>query len=178
MDYVTREDIRKLLREKKGDRAETRVAIKITLLGLFSMIIGSIFWGLSYFSVFPNNLVWISTIILTGSSLSGFTVFFILIGEYLYYQYHEPFLVRHWLYQGVVRTFLQIFFFGSFIFIFILSWRFFYNQFDLFFLFLVFIFSLPVELGKYFSRKEKIRDWLEDLISKETKDSKEDTSRA
>lgn len=177
MDYVTEEDIRKLLQEKKGDRAETRVAIKITLLGLFSMILGTIYWGLSYFSAVPNNLVWVSVSILTGSSLSGFTIFFTLIGEYLYYQHHEPFLRRHWLYQGVVRTFSQIFFFGSFILIYILSWRF-YNHFDLFFIVLFFLFSLPADLGIFCSRKEKIRDLVKDTISKETMDSKEDTSKA
>ena len=177
MDYVTKEDIRKLLQEKKGDRAETRVAIQITLLGLFSMILGAIYWGLSFSSAVPNNLVWVSVSILTGSSLSGFTIFVASIGEYLYYQYHEPFLRRHWLYQGVVRTFFQIFFFGSFILIFILSWRF-YNNFDLIFIVLIFVFSLPVYLATICSRKEKIRDWVEDMISKETTDSKEDTSKA
>lgn len=173
MDYVTREDIRDLLQEKKGDRAETRVAIQITLLGLFTMILGVMYWGLNYFSAAPNDLVWVSVSIITGSFLSGFTIFFILIGEHLYYQYHEPFLRRHWLYQGVVRTFFQIFFFGSFILIFILSWRF-YNHFDLFFIVLFFLFSLPADLGTYCSHNEKIRDWFEDLIL----ENKEDKSKA
>ena len=176
MEYVTKEDIRKLLQEKKGDRAETRVAIQLNLLALFIMILGSFYWFLTYFNQAPNILLWFPLNILIGGCLSGFTIFFTQIGAYLYYRFHEPFLARHWLYQGVVRTFSQIFFFGSFIIIFVLCWRF-YPDFDVIFLGLFIILSIPVELGTYCSRVERIRNWFEDVASKENEDSKERTPK-
>ena len=173
---MTKDDIRKLIQEKKGDRVETRVAIQLNLLALFIMILGSFYWFLIYFNQAPNILQWFPLNILIGSFLSGFMTFFTYIGAYLYYQFHEPCLARHWLYQGVVRTFSQIFFFGSFIIIFILCWRF-YPDFDVIFLSFFIFLSIPAEMGRYCSRMKRIRNWFEDIASKENEDSKESTSK-
>lgn len=170
MDFVTKEDIQELLREKKGDRIETQIANKVTIIGCFGIIVGSWFWCIMYFSPNPNDLLFLPVGIFTGSCLSGCTMFFILIGHYLYFQYHESFLSIHWLYRGFVRTFIQIYFFGSFVFLYLLCWRF-YDQFDIVFVLLLILFSLPSDLGLLCSRIERIRSWFEDYASKETKDS-------
>ncbi|UCE13836.1 MAG: hypothetical protein JSV04_01350 [Candidatus Heimdallarchaeota archaeon] len=165
---MTKEDIRELLREKKGDREETQVAIKVSILGCLVMGVGTWFWVLMYFSPKPNDLLLLPVGIFAGSCLSGFTMFLILIGQYLYFQFHEPFLSIHWLYRGFVRTFIQIFFYGSFIILYLLCWRF-YNQFDITFVFLFVVLSLPSDLGLICSRIERIRSWFEDYASKESK---------
>ena len=177
MENITKEDIRKLLQKKKGDRAETRVANQLGFFALFIMILGSFYWFLTFFNFSSNlfNLFPISVLI--GSCLTGFSIFFTQMGSYLYYQFHEPYLSRHWLYQGVIRTFYQIFFFGSIIIIFIFCW-YFYPDFDLFFI-LVFLFlSIPIELGVYCSRNTRIRNWFEERVSKEEEGSKESLSKS
>ncbi|MFX1517982.1 MAG: hypothetical protein ACFFC6_16900, partial [Promethearchaeota archaeon] len=88
------------------------------------------------------------------------------MGFYLYYQFHEPYLSRHWLYQGVVRTFYQIFFFGSAIIIFIFCW-FFYPDFDIIFIGIFIFLSIPIDLGMYCSQNKRVRNWFLEWVSKE-----------
>jgi len=173
---MTKEDIKRILQEKKGDRAETHVAKQITLVGFCCMIIGVVYWSFGFILEYPNDLLWLSFRIFIGSCISGLTIFFFTMGEYLYYQFHEPFLKRHWLYLGVIRTFFQIFFFGSFIIIFILCWRL-YNHFDIVFVFFYFLFSLPAYSGTICGRIVRIRDLFEDLTSDGSSDSTETTMK-
>lgn len=173
---MTKEDIRRLLHEKKGDRAETRVAKQITLLGFCCMILGVVYWVFNYFSRIPNDLLLIFLGIFIGSCLTGLTIFFFSMGEYLYYQFHEPYLRRHWLYLGVMRTFFQVFFFGSFIIIFILCWRL-YNHIDMVFFLVFFLLSLPAYIGTLCSRLDKVRNLFEDLASNGSLASTEATTK-
>ncbi|MFX1284121.1 MAG: hypothetical protein ACFFB5_10720 [Promethearchaeota archaeon] len=174
---MTKEDIKKLLQKKKGDRDETRIVVKMSLVGFFTMILGTIYWVISYFSRSPDNFLWSSLVIFTGSCLSGLSIFLIYIGEYLYYQFHEPFLPRHWLYQGVLRTYFQIFYFGSFSITFLLCLRF-YNHFDIVFALFFLFLSLPTDVGIIFGRMNRIRNLFEDFISNGRTDSTEVPSEA
>ena len=166
MEYITKEDIRKLLQEKKGDRVETRVANQLSLLSLSIMILGSFYWYLTYFNYSSNIFYHFPISVLIGSCFTGFSIFFTQMGSYLYYQFHEPYLSRHWLYQGVVRTFYQIFFFGSAIIIFIFCW-FFYPDLDIIFITIFLFLSIPIYLGTYCSRNKRVRNWFVERVSKE-----------
>ncbi|MFX1517746.1 MAG: hypothetical protein ACFFC6_15695, partial [Promethearchaeota archaeon] len=76
MEYITKEDIRKLLQEKKGDRVETHVANQLSLFSLSIMILGSFYWYLTYINYSSNIFYHFPISVLIGSCFTGFSIFF------------------------------------------------------------------------------------------------------
>ncbi len=164
-----KEEIEEFLREseeeQKEDPPETKIAIKISLLGYILMIPGTIVLLYIYFfgSVFSFPEMTLN--VFFGSFIVGINGFLISIGSYLYFNSPRRVHKTHWVFKGVFRTFLQLYSWFSFIVIFFAVRRFFQTltiDFIIFFL----ILSIPSMLGYYLAHWERIRDVADDITSK------------
>ncbi|MHA1978453.1 MAG: hypothetical protein ACW98F_04870 [Candidatus Hodarchaeales archaeon] len=120
------------------------------------MTAGITFWFLLFFSgtIYSNdNTLMLSFI---GSSLVGVTLFFYSIGTYYYYVLHNKHLPIHWFLQGLMRTIIQFYYFGSILLLFIVTQDLFPQIGSEFFILYLVLF-LPIYIGYMLPRWEKIK---------------------
>ncbi len=148
--------------EKISAKEPVKIQMALGFVG-FSyglMTAGIAFWFLFFSSgmIFSKeNIILLS---LAGSSLVGVTIFFYSIGAYYYFILHNKHLPIHWFLQGLMRTIIQFYYFGSIILLFILT-QYIFPQIGSEFLFLYLLFFLPIYIGYMLPRWGKIKNLIE-----------------
>ncbi|MFX0171191.1 MAG: hypothetical protein ACFE9L_04665 [Candidatus Hodarchaeota archaeon] len=148
----------------ESDPPETQLAVWISLVSFLVMFFGFTCWGYLYFAPLSTDLATIFIVTLLGSTFTGVTIFFFSTGNYLYFRFQIVELPTHWLFQGIFRTVMQIYYIVSYLIIFLSSQRFYsYSRLEFFIIFI--LFALPVIIGYPFARWQKIRNWFEQLVT-------------
>jgi hypothetical protein len=163
-----KEEIAELVRRNtETEPGETEVAFQITLLGYFIMLTGFIWWSIIFLSSLYNNTFELFLKIFFGSILFGTSMFIINQGTIIYFQFHKKVLAVNWVFQGFIRSFLQIYYFGSYLIIFVFAYQINPSStFDINFFFFFLILAIPPILSYRFSRSLKIRNWIKELVVK------------
>ncbi|MHA2074224.1 MAG: hypothetical protein ACW97X_06375, partial [Candidatus Hodarchaeales archaeon] len=116
------------------------------------------------------SLTNLTIIVFSGSILVGSSSFLISIGSYIYLNSPRRVFKLHWVYNGVFRTFIQLYSWYSFVIIFFAARRF-STGLTFEFLSSFLILSIPAILGYPLARWSRMRSLLEDLLSDPEKSS-------
>ena len=129
------------------------------------MIVGLFLW----FLIFNPKLTYSTTIFLLlgvlGSSFVGLTTFSYSLGSNFYFTHHVKHLPRLWQSNGILRTLIQFYFWGSVLLLFLIA-EFLAPRLNLDYFIMLILISIPAYSGSFLARRKKIRNILEEFAEK------------
>jgi len=163
---LEKQDIREVLQKMNQSEPE-KVVIAVVILnfGFFNMVVGLFIWFIIFNPLITHTTE--STLLLTllGSSLVGVTTFCYFLGSYHYFRYHIKHLPVRWQFQGIMRTLIQFYYWGSILILFAIS-QFLSPRLSTNYLLLLIIVSIPAHTGLFIARWNIVKELLEKYTEK------------
>ena len=159
-------DIREVLQKINQSEPENVViAVIILNFGFLSMMVGLFIWVLTFNPLIIHTTENFFLFTILGSSFVGVTTFCYSLGSYHYFRYHIKHLPVRWQFQGIMRTFLQFYYWGSILILFVIA-QFLSPRLGIDYILLLIIISIPAHTGLFIARWNMVKDLLEKYTEK------------
>jgi len=163
---LEKQDIREILQKINQSESE-KVVIAVIMMnfGFLSMIIGLFIWFLIFNPLITHTTENFLLFTILGSSFVGVTTFCYSLGSYHYFRYHVKHLSVKWQFQGIMRTLLQFYYWGSILFLFVIA-QFLSPRLEINYMFLLIIVSIPAHTGLFIARLNVAKEFLDKYSEK------------
>ncbi len=163
---MEKQDIREIL-QKINETEPEKVVIAVIMMniGFINMIGGLFIWFLIFNPLITHTTEYILLLTILGSSFVGITTFCYSLGSYHYFRFHVKHLSVKWQFQGIMRTLLQFYYWGSILVLFVIA-QFLSPRLEINYLFLLIIVSIPAHTGLFIARLNFAKELLEKYSEK------------